>query len=705
MAKADKPTVQPPELPPDGRPDARPDARTDGRPNAGPHDHADDHADDRPDDHVNDRPDDRPGNLQSDAGQGIEHGRNAIRKALETMPGAPGVYRMLARDGEVLYVGKAKSLKVRVRNYAQPAGLNTRTLRMIAETRAMEIVTTHTEVEALLLESNLIKRLRPRYNILLRDDKSFPFIIITGDHEWPQLAKHRGAKSRKGEYFGPFASASSVNRTLNTLQKAFPLRSCSDSIFAARTRPCLQYQIRRCAGPCVGRIDADSYSQLVREARDFLSGRSREVQTGLSKRMEAASADLEFETAAVYRDRLRALAHVQAHQGINVASVGEADIIAIHMEGGQSCIQVFFFRAGQNWGNRAYFPSHGKERTPEEVLSAFLGQFYDDKPPPKEILLNEWPNDNDLIAEALSVKADRKVRLHRPQKGQRRELVNHAQTNAREALARRLAESASQRRLLADVADLFALDSAPQRIEVYDNSHISGTDAIGAMIVAGPEGMQKNAYRKFNIKDETITPGDDYGMMREVLHRRFARLLKAQAAADAAEGGEENKSKSHGGGEDARVAGEWPDLVLIDGGIGQLSAVREVFADLGVTGVALAAISKGPDRNAGLEQLHLPDKPAISLPPRSAVLYFLQRLRDEAHRFAIGTHRARRAKRMDKSALDSIPGVGPGRKRALLNHFGSARAVETAGLTDLETVTGISKTVARKIYDFFHPEG
>jgi len=654
MAKADKPTVQSLDLPADGRPEA-----------------------------------------------GIEHGRDAIRAALETMPAAPGVYRMLAGNGEVLYVGKAKNLKNRVRNYAQPAGLNTRTLRMIAETRAMEVVTTHTEVEALLLESNLIKRLRPRYNILLRDDKSFPFIIITGDHEWPQLAKHRGARNRKGEYFGPFASATSVNQTLNTLQKAFPLRSCSDSIFAARTRPCLQYQIRRCTAPCVDRIDRDSYGELVREARDFLSGRSRQVQLGLSEKMEAASAELAFETAAVYRDRLRALSHVQAHQGINVASVAEADVITIHMEAGQSCIQVFFFRAGQNWGNRAYFPSHGKERTPAEVLGAFIGQFYDDKPPPREVLLNEWPENHGLIAEALSVKAERKVRLHRPERGQRRELVQHAQTNAREALARRLAESASQRRLLDDLAELFAMDSPPRRIEVYDNSHIMGTDAIGAMIVAGPEGFQKNAYRKFNIKGEDLTPGDDYGMMREVLHRRFARLMKAQAAAESAEAAEDGDRRD----EDARVAGEWPDLVLIDGGVGQLEAVREVFADLGVSGVALAAIAKGPDRNAGLERIHLPDKPEISLPPRSAVLYFLQRLRDESHRFAIGTHRARRAKRMDRSALDSIPGVGPGRKRALLNHFGSARAVESAGLADLEGTRGVSKALAQKIYDFFHPEG
>ena len=654
MAKADKPTVQSLDLPADGRPEA-----------------------------------------------GIEHGRDAIRAALETMPAAPGVYRMLAGNGEVLYVGKAKNLKNRVRNYARPAGLNTRTLRMIAETRAMEVVTTHTEVEALLLESNLIKRLRPRYNILLRDDKSFPFIIITGDHEWPQLAKHRGARNRKGEYFGPFASATSVNQTLNTLQKAFPLRSCSDSIFAARTRPCLQYQIRRCTAPCVDRIDRGSYAELVREARDFLSGRSRQVQHGLSEKMEAASAELAFETAAVYRDRLRALSHVQAHQGINVASVAEADVITIHMEAGQSCIQVFFFRAGQNWGNRAYFPSHGKERTPAEVLGAFIGQFYDDKPPPREVLLNEWPENHGLIAEALSVKAERKVRLHRPERGQRRELVQHAQTNAREALARRLAESASQRRLLDDLAELFAMDGPPRRIEVYDNSHIMGTDAIGAMIVAGPEGFQKNAYRKFNIKGEDLTPGDDYGMMREVLHRRFARLMKAQAAAESAETAEDGDRRD----EDARVAGEWPDLVLIDGGVGQLEAVREVFADLGVSGVALAAIAKGPDRNAGLERIHLPDKPEISLPPRSAVLYFLQRLRDESHRFAIGTHRARRAKRMDRSALDSIPGVGPGRKRALLNHFGSARAVESAGLADLEGTRGVSKALAQKIYDFFHPEG
>ena len=650
-----------------------------------------------------DKPPDQPPTLPADErpvtnlGTEIVDGRQAIQKALGYMPAVPGVYRMLAHDSEVLYVGKAKNLKNRVRNYAHPSGLNTRTLRMIGETQAIEVITTHTEVEALLLESNLIKRLRPRYNILLRDDKSFPFIILTAGHEWPQLDKHRGARNRKGEYFGPFASATSVNRTLNTLQRAFPLRSCSDSIFAARTRPCLQYQIRRCAGPCVGRIDPEAYGELVAEAQKFLSGRSREVQDTLSRRMEAASADLAFETAAIYRDRLRALAHVQAHQGINVASVGEADVIAIHMDAGQSCIQVFFFRSGQNWGNRAYFPTHGKERTATEVLSAFIGQFYDDKSPPREILLNLWPENHELIAEALSIKAERKVRLHRPKRGQRQKLVSHAETNAREALSRRLAESASQRRLLEAVADLFVLDGPPQRIEVYDNSHIMGTDPIGAMIVSGPEGVQKNAYRKFNIKDKELTPGDDYGMMREVLHRRFSRLLKAQ---DTAVG----KAHEAAHDDDVRIAGEWPDLVLIDGGLGHLTAAREVFADLGITGVALAAIAKGRDRNAGLERIFLPNRSEISLQPRSPVLYFLQRLRDEAHRFAIGTHRARRAKRLDHSALDSIPGVGPGRKRALLNRFGSTRAVESAGLTDLESVEGISKSVARKIYDFFHPE-
>ena len=654
MVKADKPTNQPPILPTDSRP-------------------------------------------VSDLGIEIIGGRKILREALETMPAGPGVYRMLAHDSEVLYVGKAKNLKIRVRNYTQPTGLNTRTLRMIAETRALEVVTTHTEVEALLLESNMIKRLRPRYNILLRDDKSFPFIILTTDHEWPQLAKHRGAHNKKSEYFGPFASATSVNRTLNTLQKAFPLRSCSDSTFAARTRPCLQYQIRRCAGPCVGHISPESYGELVSEARNFLSGNSQEVQNTLSKRMESASENLDFETAAIYRDRLRALAHVQAHQGINVASVSEADVIAIHMDAGKSCIQVFFFRSGQNWGNRAYYPTHSNELTAAEVLGAFIGQFYDNRLPPKEILLSEWPENHKLIAEALSVKAGRKVRLHQPLRGQRKKLLSHTQTNAREALARRLAESTSQRKLLEAVRDLFSLDRIPERIEVFDNSHIMGTDAIGAMIVSGPDGMQKNAYRKFNIKNKVLSPGDDYGMMREVLFRRFSRLLKTQELYEKEENKNIHRNK-------VVIPGEWPDLVLIDGGLGQLTAAREVFADLGVTGVALAAIAKGSNRNAGLERIFVPDQPAFSMSPRNPVLYFLQRLRDEAHRFAIGTHQARRGKRLRRSALDSVPGVGPRRKRALLNRFGSAKAVENAGQKDLESVQGISKAIAKTIYIFFHPE-
>jgi len=638
----------------------------------------------------------------------LDVGRTAIRNALETMPSGPGVYRMIDDKGEPLYVGKAKSLKKRVQSYANPAGLNTRILRMISETRSMEVVTTRTEVEALLLESNLIKRMRPRYNILLRDDKSFPYILLTRDHDWPQLAKHRGARSRKGEYFGPFASAGAVNRTLNTLQKAFPLRSCSDSVFDARTRPCLQYQIRRCTAPCVGRIEQDSYDQLVDEAREFLSGRSQAVQKRLSARMNEASEALEFETAALYRDRLRALAHIQSHQGINVAHVEEADVIAVHQEGGQSCIQVFFFRAGQNWGNRAFFPSHGRSDDPAAVLTAFIGQFYDNKPPPRDILVNESLGDAALLAEALSVKAGRRVRLLRPGRGAKRDLIDHATTNARDALGRRLAESASQRRLLDEVGELFALDAPPQRIEVYDNSHIMGTNAIGAMVVAGPEGLIKGAYRKFNIKSENLTPGDDYAMMREVLTRRFARLVKASAEAvdaDSAEGDGEAEIDPADAAENRRIAGEWPDLVIVDGGAGQLSAARGVFEELGVGNVTLAAIAKGPERNAGREQIHFIDRPVMTLPPRSPVLYFLQRLRDEAHRFAIGTHRARRAKDVSKSALDQIAGVGPRRKRALLNHFGSVRAIEQAALSDLEIVDGISRGVARKVYDFFHPEG
>ncbi len=622
--------------------------------------------------------------------ENYEHGREVIRRALKTMPRGPGVYRMINSKGDALYVGKAKNLRNRVQNYVNASGLTFRTMRMIALTAAMEVVSTHTEVEALLLESNMIKRLRPRYNVLLRDDKSFPFVLITGDHEWPQITKHRGARSRKGRYFGPFASAGAVNRTLNALQKAFPIRPCTDSVFSARTRPCLQYQIRRCTAPCVGRIDAEDYANLVDEVTDFLSGRSHRVQEDLKRKMTAASEALEFETAALYRDRLKALAHIQSHQGINVTRVEDADIIAIAQEGGQSCVQVFFFRAGQNWGNRAYFPSHGKDQGPEEVLTAFLGQFYDDKPPPREILVNEKPHDADLIADALSTKADRRVRVHRPQRGTLRELVQQAHHNAREALGRRLAESATQRRLLDEMTALLEIDGQLDRIEVYDNSHIQGTNAIGAMIVAGPDGFVKNGYRKFNIKSSKLTPGDDYAMMREVLTRRFSRLLRS-ADEDA-------------NGENSRIAGEWPDLVLIDGGKGQLSAALDVMNELGITSVAVAAVSKGPDRNAGREQIHLPDRAPMLPAQRSAVLYFIQRLRDEAHRFAIGTHRKRRAKGVGASVLDEIEGIGPRRKRALLNHFGSAREVERAALSDLQALDGISGSVAKKIYDFFHPD-
>lgn len=647
-----------------------------------------------------------PTNLPADAapadalGEGmavLDRGRAAIRTALETMPNAPGVYRMLDDSGEVLYVGKAKSLKRRVNSYVTPAGISSRILKMVSLTRAVEVITTHTEVEALLLESNLIKRHRPRFNILLRDDKSFPFILITADHAWAQITKHRGARTKKGEYFGPFASAGAVNKTLNTLQKAFPLRSCSDSVFESRTRPCLQYQIKRCTAPCVGRIDGADYGRLVVQTHEFLSGRSKQVQRELQAKMDDASEALAFERAAAYRDRLRALAHIQSHQGINVASVDEADVIGVHQEGGQTCVQVFFFRAGQNWGNRAYFPSHARDQGDAEVVAAFIGQFYDDKPPPREVLLGVVVQDMALLTEALAVKAGHRVRVHHPKRGDRRELVAHATANARDALARRLAESASQRRLLDAVAELFGLDGPPQRIEIYDNSHIQGSDAVGGMVVAGPEGFMKNAYRKFTIKDQVLTPGDDYGMLREVLTRRFARLLRAEAA--------EPDDGTKQTADDRRIGGERPELILIDGGAGHLAVAQEVFAELGLDGIALAAIAKGPERNAGRERLFLPERAPLSLDSRSPLLYYLQRLRDEAHRFAIGTHRARRTKSTVKSTLDSVPGIGPKRKRALLHHFGSARGVAQAALADLEAVEGISKAVAGHIYGHFHADG
>jgi len=619
----------------------------------------------------------------------IASGVAVIRAMVKTLPGNPGVYRMVNTAGDVLYVGKARNLRARVTNYTQLVGLSNRIRRMVAETARMEVVTTHTEVEALLLEINLIKTLMPRYNVLLRDDKSFPYIHLRSTHAVPQLTKHRGARNEGGEYFGPFASAGAVNRTITALHRAFLLRSCSDSIYQSRTRPCLQYQIKRCSAPCVDRIGATDYLALVDQARAVLTGHSREINARLVASMTAAAETLDYETAAVIRNRIRALAHIQAHQDINVEGLVDADVIAAHQEGGHTSIQVFFFRAGQNWGNRAYFPSHDKTLGIDEVLAAFIGQFYDNKPPPPLLLLSHDPAEAELLGEALSTRAGRKVTLLAPQRGDKKKLVEHAMTNAREALGRRLSESSTQQKLLAGVATALGLDAPPCRIEVYDNSHIQGTHAIGAMIVAGPEGFMKAAYRKFNIRGEgaapgtEFKPGDDYAMMREVLTRRFHRAQKEDPD---------------------RTGGQWPDLVLIDGGPGQLSVVEEVFVELGIDDVQLVAIAKGPDRNAGRERFFVPGQAPFSLEPKDPVLYFLQRLRDEAHRFAIGTHRARRTKAITVSPLDEIAGIGPGRKKALLHHFGSAKAVARAGQLDLEAVDGISTTVAKKIYDHFHAD-
>ncbi len=621
---------------------------------------------------------------EAPAGGQLAQGVGVIRDVLRNLPPSPGVYRMLNAKGEPLYVGKASSLKNRVANYTHPANLPNRLKRMIAETRSMEVVITHTEVEALLLECNLIKRFMPRYNVLLRDDKSFPYIHLTGASDFPQLTKHRGATGDAGDYFGPFASAGAVNRTLIALQRAFLLRSCADSIFSSRTRPCLLYQIKRCSGPCVGRIDKDGYARLVADARAFLKGRTKDVQSRLAARMTELSDKLDFEAAAIVRDRIRALTMVQGRQDINVQGLGDADVIAAHVAGGHSSVQVFFFRGGQNWGNRAYFPVHAQELSLTEMLGAFIGQFYANRTAPPLVLVNERPADADLIAEALSSRAERKVELLAPRRGDKRKLVEHALVNAREALARRLAEGAAQVKLLQGVADAFGLDAPPQRIEIYDNSHIQGSHPVGAMIVAGPLGFTKAAYRKFNIKSEDITPGDDFAMMREVLGRRFARALKEDPE---------------------RTQGSWPDLVLIDGGQGQLSATLQVLADLGIDDVPVVGVAKGPDRHAGHERFFRDGQPPLSLDPKDPVLYYLQRLRDEAHRFAIGAHRQKRAKAITGSPLDEIPGVGARRKRALLHHFGSAREVAAAGLTDLERVAGISKTVAKKVYDHFHAEG
>jgi len=609
-------------------------------------------------------------------------GAALIRETLKTMPGAPGVYRMIGGRGKVLYVGKARNLKKRVSTYANAARLPVRLQRMVAETREIEVVTTHTEVEALLLEANLIKTLKPHYNILLRDDKSFADILIATDHDFPQIIKHRGARKRPGQYYGPFASAGAVNRTITALQRAFLLRNCSDSVFASRTRPCLQYQIKRCSAPCVGRVGKADYDTLVRQAHAFLSGRTRAVQEDLAGQMQAASDALEFERAAALRDRIAALTMIQTHQGINPMGIGDADVLALAREGGQSCIQVFFFRDGRNHGNRAYFPGHDRNAEVDEIMAAFIGQFYDARPAPGLVLVSDEPAESGLLAEALSISAGHRVEIRMPRRGRLRKPLEHAVMNARSALARRMSESASQRQLLEGLAAALRLESTPERVEIYDNSHIQGANPVGAMVVAGPDGFNKAAYRKFNIRKAAA--GDDYAMMREVLTRRFARALKEDPD---------------------REDGVWPDLVVIDGGEGQLAVAHEVLAELGIDDIELVAIAKGPDRNAGRERFHRPGRRPFMLEPRDPVLYFLQRLRDEAHRFAIGAHRTRRAKGAAVSPLDEVPGVGANRKRALLQHFGSARAVAQAGLADLEAVTGISGSVARKIYGHFHDDG
>jgi excinuclease ABC subunit C len=643
----------------------------------------------------------RPGDIDVAAGDataapgsGMANGIAVLRAALRNVPAGPGVYRMLDRKGDAVYVGKARNLKARVQNYTHPAGLSTRLRRMVADTAALEIVVTATEAEALLLECNMIKRLLPRFNVLLRDDKSFPLIHITADHDFPQLTKHRGARDKAGTFFGPFASAGAVNRTLITLQKAFLLRSCSDSVFANRTRPCLLFQIKRCSAPCVGRIAPGDYAALIEEAKGFLTGRSADVQARLALEMETAAAALDFEAAAMLRDRIRALSMVQSHQDIYTPGIDDADVIVAYQAGGHTCVQVFFFRGGQNWGNRAYFPSHDRQLSVEEVLTSFVGQFYDNRPKPPLVLLSHHLVEEALVAEALSLGGP-KVTLAVPRRGDKRKLVERIEAAAREALGRRLAESSTQRQLLDGVAAALGLAGTLNRIEVYDNSHIQGANAVGAMIVAGPEGLMKNQYRKFTIRGERATGeadkpmepdgigGDDYAMMREVLRRRFARAIK--------------EDPEH-------TSGAWPDLVLIDGGLGQLGIAQGVLDELGVADVPIVGIAKGPDRNAGRERFFMPGRSPFSLDPRDPVLYFLQRLRDEAHRFAIGTHRARRTKAIGRSPLDEIAGIGARRKQALLHHFGSARAVARAGLGELERVGGISKTVAKKVYDHFHAD-
>ena len=636
-------------------------------------------------------------------------GRSAIARAAKHAPSAPGVYRMIDARGDVLYVGKAKNIKKRVTSYTRPVGHDSRITRMIAATVTMEFVSTATETEALLLEANLIKRLRPRFNVLLRDDKSFPYIMITSDHWAPQILKHRGARTRKAQYYGPFANAGAVNRTINALQRAFLLRSCSDSFFEARTRPCLLYQIKRCSAPCTEEIDFAGYSELVREANEFLSGRSKAVHEELAAEMDTASAAMDYERAAIYRDRLAALSAITSHQGINPRNIEEADVFALHQAGGYNCVEVFFFRTGQNWGNRAYFPKADRTLGPPEVLGAFMAQFYDDKPPPRLILVSHDFEERELLAQALATRIDRKVEVSVPLRGERKDLVQHALANAREALGRKLAESSSQQRLLKALTETFQLPKEPRRIEVYDNSHIAGTNAVGAMVVAGPEGFRKNQYRKFNIRSTELTPGDDYGMLREVLQRRFKRLLKEKPRASSEVPTDADVPSADIS--QATVEPEidfdaedvaWPDLILIDGGQGQLKVATEVLAELGLHYLPVVSIAKGLDRDAGRETFFMPGRTPFKLPPRDPLLYFVERLRDEAHRFAIGSHRTRRKKDIREAGLQEIAGIGPTRKRALLRHFGTVKAIERASLADLANVTGINAETARKIYEFFH---
>jgi excinuclease ABC subunit C len=692
--------------------------------------------DDEEDARLPDLPDDGAIGLDVPPEARVGAGRDVIAQFAKHAPQGPGVYRMIGASAEVLYVGKAKNIRKRLLSYARPTGDVTRIARMVAITASIEFVTTATETQALLLEANLIKRLRPRFNVLLRDDKSFPYILICEDERRPaQILKHRGARNRKGDYFGPFAAVSAVNRTITALERAFLIRSCSDAVFDSRTRPCLLYQIKRCSGPCTHEISRPDYDELVREAKAFLSGKSRAVKEDLAREMDQAAEALDFERAAVLRDRLAALSAVQAHQDINPRDIDEADVFAVFQDGGFFCIEVFFFRAGQNWGNRAYFPRADRSLTPGEVLGAFLAQFYDDKPCPRLVLLSDEIEDRELLAQALTIKSDRKVTIVAPQRGGKRDIVEHALANAREALGRKLAEAASQQRLLSALAGTFGLAAPPRRIEVYDNSHMHGTNAVGAMIVAGPEGLRKNQYRKFNIKSADIAPGDDFGMMREVLTRRFKRLLNekprvsppAEGQARTAEGspqgdaarplnGGEPPAARQGGhpvGDQAGPIGHplptdkdaeqpSPDLLFIDGGVGQLRAARETLAALGIVGIPIVGIAKGLDRDAGRETFHMAGREPFRLPTRDPVLYFVQRLRDEAHRFAIGSHRQRRRRDIREGGLQEIAGVGPTRKRALLRHFGTLKAVERASISDLTQVSGISAETARRIYDFFH---